>query len=68
MTTKEELEAINKEHFKNPNDVKFCMDCNLKEKMYCSKCSAKQRNKLNKPLFTIEELYPESMVKELVFK
>ena len=47
MTTRKELQRINKEHFKsNPGAVKFCMDCDLVKKIYCNKCATDQINKL----------------------
>ncbi len=49
MTTTEELRKINDEHFKGrPNAVRFCKECDLKEKRYCSKCANKQINRIKK--------------------
>jgi len=47
MITEAELKEINKEHFKDrPNAVKFCMNCDLVKRVYCSKCAARQINNL----------------------
>ena len=49
MKTKKELRQINKEHFKDrPNSVRFCMDCDLVKKEYCSECANRQINRLDK--------------------
>ena len=42
MTTAQELKKINDEHFKGrTNPVRFCEECDLKEKLYCIKCANK---------------------------
>jgi hypothetical protein len=47
------LEETNKEHFKdNLNAVKFCSNCDIENKLYCSFCAQRQINKLDN--FSIE--------------
>lgn len=54
------LKKANEElHKRNPNAVSFCKDCNLRERIYCSKCARTQINKLDKlSMGIIEEEIP----------